>query len=124
MDKEIIKRLRRLRLYKGITQERLAEELNISRSKISNWETGRRYISIDDAIILSNYFNVSLDNLFNPRALSKEEYIKISELFFSNPRLDFKDKEETLKEIRKIFLISNSDEIYPLSQNDSKYSFL
>ena len=124
MDKEVINRLRKLRLYKGITQEKLAEELNISRSKVSNWETGRRYISIDDAIILSNYFDVSLDRLLNPKALSKDEYIKISELFFSNPKLNFKEKEETLKEIRKIFLISNSEEIYPLSQNDSKCSFL
>lgn len=121
MDKEVLKRLRVLRIYKGITQERLAEELNISRSKVSSWETGRRYISVDDAIILSEYFDISLDNLLNPRALNKEEYIKISEKFFTNSKLTFKEKEETLKKIREIFLISNSDEFYPLSQNDSRY---
>lgn len=120
MNKEVLKRLKVLRVYKGISQEALAEELHISRSKVSSWETGRRYISIDDAITLSEYFDVSLDNWLNPKPLSKDEYIKISEKFFNNDKLTFNEKEESLKKIREIFLISNSNEIYPLSLNDSK----
>lgn len=115
MDKKVLKRLKCLRAYKGITQEKLAEELNISRSKVSSWETGRRYISIDDAIILSEYFDVSLDNLLNPKALNKKEYIEISERFFKNGEISFAEKEEVLKYIRQIFLIENSNEIYPLT---------
>lgn len=115
MEENIGKRLKYLRICRGETQEQLAEKLNISRSKVSSWETGRRYMSVQDAIILSEYFNVSLDNLLNPKALNKKEYIEISERFFKNGDVPFIEKEEVLKHIRQIFLIENSEEIYPLT---------
>lgn len=121
MDYEIIEKLRRLRKQKGITQENLAEKLDISRSKVSGWETGRRYISVQDAILLSEYYDVSLDNLLNPKVLNKEEYVKISDRFFNSKNITFQEKEEVLKHIREVFLVTNSDKIYPLTRNDSNY---
>ena len=57
--------LKVLRIYKHVSQEKMAEDLNVSRSTISNWETKRREIKLDDAILISDYFNVSMDHLFN-----------------------------------------------------------
>ena len=67
------------RILEHISQEKMAEDLNISRSKISSWETGRREMSLYDAIVISNYFNVSMDNLFNKKALTSDEFIQIAE---------------------------------------------
>jgi len=47
----------------GLTQEELAEKLQVSRSAISNWEIGRNYPDIQTLISLAKTFNVSLDYL-------------------------------------------------------------
>lgn len=52
------------RLHGGMTQEELAEKLNISRQTISKWETGSAQPEIDKAIELCGIFNCSLDDLF------------------------------------------------------------
>lgn len=36
--------LKVLRILNGVSQEKMAEDLNISRSKVSSWETGRRML--------------------------------------------------------------------------------
>ncbi|WP_414632425.1 helix-turn-helix domain-containing protein [Clostridium sp. UBA3061] len=55
--------LKKLRKEKNISQEQLAEKLNISRQAISKWESGKAYPDIDNLILLRDIFNVSLDEL-------------------------------------------------------------
>lgn len=57
------KRIQQLRIKKGLTQERIAEILNIDRSVYSRIEAGKKGSSIDLYIRLSELFNVSLDYL-------------------------------------------------------------
>ncbi len=52
-----------LRTQAGISQQRLADELNLSRRAISLWETGRRTPDIQSVLLLADYFQVSLDYL-------------------------------------------------------------
>lgn len=52
------------RLSKNMTQEILAEKLNVSRQTISKWELDDAQPEIDKAIELCKIFNCSLDNLF------------------------------------------------------------
>ena len=85
----------------------MAEDLNISRSKISSWETGRREMSLYDAIVISNYFNVSMDNLFNKKALTSDEFIQIAERYFKNNKISLEEKKETLKKM--IYLKGESE---------------
>ncbi len=66
------------RILKGVSQEKMVEDLNISRSKVSSWETGRREMSLYDAVIISDYFDVSMDNLFNKKALNSEQVLQIA----------------------------------------------
>lgn len=47
----------------GWTQDRLAEELHVSRQAISKWEVGSAYPDIERLIQLSDLFGVSLDSL-------------------------------------------------------------
>lgn len=57
------KRLIDLRYQKGISQEYLAEKLYVSRQTISNWERGKTYPDINSLLMISVYFDVSLDFL-------------------------------------------------------------
>ena len=55
--------LRELRLAKGLTQQQLGEAFHVSRTTISNYETGKIEPSIKLILDISEYFEVSLDQL-------------------------------------------------------------
>lgn len=54
-----------LRKGKGLSQEKLAEILGISRQSVAKWELGKSYPDISKLIGLSDYFKVSIDKLVN-----------------------------------------------------------
>lgn len=56
-------RLKELRKKKGLSQLRLATELNTTQNTISRYETGEREPGIDELIKIADYFNVSVDYL-------------------------------------------------------------
>ena len=56
-------RLRELRKKRQLNQEGLAQRLNLSRSSISEFESGKRLPNLDTLITIANLFNVSLDYL-------------------------------------------------------------
>ena len=51
-------------LSAGMTQEALAEKLNVSRQTISKWEMDAANPEMDKALELCKVFNCTLDNLF------------------------------------------------------------
>ncbi len=57
------KRIRELRIMKGVTQEQLAMKVSLTSDHIGRIEIGKRGCSIDLLIELSSYFDVSLDYL-------------------------------------------------------------
>lgn len=56
-------RIKKYRNEKGLTQEELSKILLVSRSAISNWEIGRNYPDLDSIVLLSDIFEISLDEL-------------------------------------------------------------
>lgn len=56
-------RLKDLREQKGITQLKLAMDLNLNQNSISRYEKGVREADYKTLIMLADYFNVSIDYL-------------------------------------------------------------
>ena len=56
-------KLKQARLKKELTQENVANILNVSRSTISSWEVGRSYPDLESIVSLSDLYNISLDKL-------------------------------------------------------------
>ena len=56
-------RLYQLRKTKSISQEELAELLDVSRQSISKWENDKAYPEMTRLLFMSEYFDVSLDYL-------------------------------------------------------------
>ena len=56
-------RLKELRIKRGITQQRLAIELNLNQNSISRYESGLREADYQTLILLADYFQVSIDYL-------------------------------------------------------------
>ena len=60
---EIGKKLKDARTAAGLTQEKVAAEIFVSRQTISNWENEKSYPDIISAIKLSDLYQISLDVL-------------------------------------------------------------
>ena len=71
---EFHEKLQELRKNRGLTQEELAEDLYVSRTAISKWESGRGYPSIDSLKSIAAYFSVTIDEL-----LTGEKILTIAE---------------------------------------------
>jgi transcriptional regulator with XRE-family HTH domain len=78
MINRISNNIRFLRQLKGISQEQMAEDLQVTRSRIGGYEEGRNEPPIDLLIKLSEYFHIAIDALIkgdlkktNPDALMK-----------------------------------------------------
>ncbi|MFY7670824.1 XRE family transcriptional regulator [Tenacibaculum sp. MEBiC06402] len=61
--KNIAKNIRHLRKLKKLTQEQFAEDLMITRSRVSSYEEGRSEPPIETLINFSTYFNLPIDIL-------------------------------------------------------------
>ncbi|WP_422660625.1 helix-turn-helix domain-containing protein [Paenibacillus sp. EC2-1] len=101
MNIEIGKKIKTLRLQKGMTQEELATKLNMSSQAISKWENNVTMPDIQTLPSLSVILGVTIDELF---ALTDDTHIErienmiYTEHFISND--DFNYAEKFLKEKR------------------------
>lgn len=108
----IADRLKELRKNKNITQEQLAEKLDISRSKVSSWETSKRAMNITEAIKLANIYEISLDNMFEIDNISEKQYIEIFDKFIQSEKISLKEKIRIIELIRDSLKQNNIDEFY------------
>ena len=58
---EIGKKLKNARVQSGMTQENVAEKINVSRQTISNWENEKSYPDLLTLVRISDEFDCSLD---------------------------------------------------------------
>lgn len=89
--------LKELRKEKNLTQEQLAEKLNVSGRTISRWETGSNMPDISLAVELSEFYQVSIPEIINGERKSekmnqetKEIALKMAE--YSNHEVKAKAK--------------------------------
>ena len=71
--KEVGKRIKKTRMRAGLTQEQLAQRLEINIDHIGKIERGLKGISIDLAVALAIQLHVSLDFLLLGRNLQTDE---------------------------------------------------
>lgn len=69
-------KIRELRKKKGLTQEQLANALGLSPQAVSKWEIEASYPDMTLIPVLANFFDVSLDTLFDFDITKKKERIE------------------------------------------------
>ena len=72
------KNLKYIRQKKGISQQELADKLKIDRSTISRWENDEMDITVGNALLLADYFNVPIED-FTAKDMTTEENINFDE---------------------------------------------
>lgn len=68
-----------LRKGKNLTQKQLAEVLNVSDKAISRWETGKGFPDVNSLLSLSEFFEVSVNELLAGKRIKEENISEIAE---------------------------------------------
>ncbi len=55
--------IKKIRTERKLTQAQMAEQLNVTRQAVSNWENNRNLPDIEMLILMSRVFQISLDEL-------------------------------------------------------------
>ena len=84
---EIGKKLKNVRIEAGLTQEKAAEKIDVSRQTISNWENEKSYPDIISVIALSDLYSVSLDELLKGDQKMAEHLEESTNVVKSNKKL-------------------------------------
>ena len=83
-----------LRMKSGLTQQEMADKLNISRSSIGMYENGEREPSFELLETIADYFNVDMNYLLGKKELSEhipqgyylnEDARDMAQFVFENP---------------------------------------
>ena len=82
---ELGSQIRKRRTDAGLSQGELAAKLFVSRQTLSNWETEKTFPDAESLLLISNFFNVSLDDLLKKdlkdiEAALSAEFSKMSAL--------------------------------------------
>ncbi|WP_270642144.1 helix-turn-helix transcriptional regulator [Paraclostridium sordellii] len=70
------------RQKKAWSQDDLAKQLNISRQAISKWETGESQPDVDKLLVMSEIFDITLDELIKGEIQIKENKTGITMIDF------------------------------------------
>ena len=82
---EIGKRIQLRRKQQGLTQEQLADRMNVSIQMISNLERGNKAIRIDNLINLSQILNVSTDYILTGKETQDDFYALMARIEALSP---------------------------------------
>lgn len=103
MEKEEIgKKIKILRKTRGLTQQQLADKLNVRRSTISNWEIARRSPSIHDLEKLGEVLGVTLEYFGFGGSAAVDLVARAKVLFESDAPAE--EKAQAYKAIMKLYL--------------------
>ena len=84
---EIGAKLKDARMRAGMTQEKVAEEIQVTRQTISNWENEKFLPDIVSVIRLSSLYGISLDQLLKGDEEMMEHMEKTTNIVKSNQKL-------------------------------------
>lgn len=71
--------LKKLRNEKGMTQEQLGEKIGVSNKTISRWETGNYMPPVECLNMLSDIYNISINEILAGEQASGDAFTKIAE---------------------------------------------
>lgn len=104
MSEIIGKKLKQLRKLRGMTQEDVAERVNITRSTISNYEIGRRTPNLKDLSELAAVFGVGLDYFGIAPIDESFDLISRARDIFESPDVSRGTKNHLYREMMKLYL--------------------
>ena len=96
--------LKKLRKEKGITQEQLAEILNVSGRTVSRWETGNNMPDISILVDIADYYDISIPEIISGER--KSEMMNEEERIIAKTMSDYATTEK-----EKILMVLPSERL-------------
>lgn len=107
MNKDLGEKVKLIRKRRKLKQDDLAEFLNLSRSQISNLESGRRNLSLKQLEKLCDYFQVDMSYfLMSETTDSCLDLIEKAKVLFESEELTDYQKEDLYSSITKLYIES------------------
>jgi len=117
--------LKKLRKENNLTQEELAEKLNVSGRTVSRWETGSNMPDISLLVELSEFYQVNITEIIDGERESekmnqeiRDTAVKIAEYSNNKVKIEKRRLISTLLGIFGVFIIISAFAIFP---NDSSW---
>jgi transcriptional regulator with XRE-family HTH domain len=82
-------KINQIRKDKGLSQEELAEKLDVSRQAVAKWEAGLSYPDVDNLIALSSLFQISIDSMLKTEEDGCSAYQPSKKSILSDSVIDF-----------------------------------
>lgn len=92
-----------LRKSNDLTQEQLAEELNVSRQSVSKWESGQATPELEKIVAMSQIFGVTTDYLLKP---SEIDELSVKTEILEKQQQKLLDREEKKNKIIRCLMYS------------------
>lgn len=109
--------IKKFRKIKKLTQEQVAEKLNVSRQTVSKWESGETIPDIYNCCELAKLYEITVDDLLNEQKFSninpKGKHI------FGLVKIDDDNKIIIPKKARKVFGLSKGDRLLMLGDEET-----
>lgn len=112
--------LKKLRKEKNITQEELAEKLNVSNRTVSRWETGNNMPDISLLVELSEFYHVSIPEIVDGERKSekmnqetRDTALKMAEYSKNEVKIEKKKVISSLLMAFGVFIIISAFAIFP-----------
>lgn len=96
-------KLMAIRKMKGLSQEELGMELQVSRQTISKWESGQSYPDFQKLVMLSDYFDMTLDELVKDIDVQDVRDKNLTDEKVASIYLDVENVKNNSKKFVKIF---------------------
>lgn len=97
--------LKELRKANGMTQEQLGEKLGVSNKTVSRWETGNYMPPVECLNILSDIYNISINEILAGERVSDKKFTEIAEKNIVSTLKEL-EKENQLFEKRMIWILA------------------
>lgn len=97
--------LKGLRNEKGLTQEQLAEKVNVSRRSVSRWETGSNLPDLDVLLELADFYQVELRELLDGERKSEPMNQELRETTLMVADYSNEEKQRLLRRMHGVFVL-------------------
>lgn len=102
--------LKKFRKTAKLTQEQVAEKLNVSRQSVAKWESGESLPDIENCILLAKLYNVTIDDLVK-YATDKKSDAPSGKHMFGVVKIDSKNRIVLPEKAMNVFELKAGDKL-------------
>ena len=115
--------LKKLRKSARLTQEQVAEQLNVSRQSVAKWESGESLPDIDNCIMLAKLYKVTIDDLVGYAKDGKND-APVGKHMFGVVKIDSKNRIVLPEKALNVFELKVGDKLLLMGDESQGFAMV